>query len=453
MRKNSSTILIFGLILLGGLVFAFYNIWVQAASITTTISIAYTKETHQIDTTQPFTEDLLNPNGSSFDISLPADFLSSGEKVELTMYSAAKETVTTDQPLPSGKLGANIFYNISFKKTSDNSTVSSFDKAATLTFSYIDSDISGIDESTLTAYRWNGSEWVALSDSAVDVSLNKITATTQQFSDFALLGDAPSDNGENGINGGVGGGGGGGGYVPPTVPTKVILNGRAYPDSDVHVLSDGKLAKTVKADSKANFKAEIEDITPGVWSFSVWAIDKNKIKSITYTLTFRVTANTITTVSGIFLPPTINIDKNSLNRGEILNIFGQTVPNAQVDVHVLSEETIEKVESDEIGVWLSAFNTQFLEQGSHTSKAQSQITPEEKSGFGQVLTFYIGKAVPLELNPICPGADLNKDGKVNLVDFSVLLYWWGRENAGVDQNMNGIVDLPDFSIMLYYWTG
>lgn len=253
-------------------------------------------------------------------------------------------------------------------------------------------------------------------------------------------------NGGNGVSGG-------GGYVAPTISTKVILSGRAYPGSDVHILSDGKLAKTVKADSKASFKTEIKDITPGIWSFSVWAIDKNNIKSITYTLTFRVAADTITTVSGIFLPPTINIDKNSLNRGEILNIFGQTVPNVQVDVHILSEETIEKVESDEIGAWLLAFNTQFLEQGSHVSKAQSQITPEEKSGFGQALTFYIGKAVPPELNPICPGADLNKDGRVNLIDFSVLLYWWGRENAGVDQNMNGIVDLPDFSIMLYYWTG
>ncbi|GAI02748.1 unnamed protein product, partial [marine sediment metagenome] len=213
-----------------------------------------------------------------FDIGLPADFLSSGEGVELTMYSTSKETVTSNQPLPSGKLGADIFYNISFKKTSDNSTVSSFDKAATLTFSYIDSDISGIDESTLTAYRWNGSGWVALSDSAVDVSLNKITATTQQFSYFALLGDAPSDNGDNGGNGAVvGGGGGGGGYIAPTVLTKVILSGRAYPGSDVHILSDGKLAKTIKADSKASFKAEIKDITPGVWSFSVWAIDKNNI--------------------------------------------------------------------------------------------------------------------------------------------------------------------------------
>lgn len=199
MKKNS---LIFILILtILGLILGFYNTRVQAASITATVSITYAKEVHLVDTTQPFTEDLLNPNGSSFDIDLPADFLSSGEEVELTMYSIPEETVTTNQPLPSGKLGANIFYNISFKKTSDNSKVSSFDKAATLTFSYIDSDISGIDESTLTVYRWNGSEWVALSDSAVDVNLNEITATTQEFINyFALLGDAPSDNGENGGN-------------------------------------------------------------------------------------------------------------------------------------------------------------------------------------------------------------------------------------------------------------
>ena len=49
--------------------------------------------------------------------------------------------------------------------------------------------------------------------------------------------------------------------------------------------------------------------------------------------------------------------------------------------------------------------------------------------------------------------DLNGDGKVNLIDFSILLFYWGSDNACADQNSNGKVDLVDFSILLYNWTG
>ena len=55
----------------------------------------------------------------------------------------------------------------------------------------------------------------------------------------------------------------------------------------------------------------------------------------------------------------------------------------------------------------------------------------------------------------CNGkADLNHDCKVNLVDFSIMAYWYGRANppASVDLNGDKKVNLIDFSIMAYYWT-
>lgn len=247
-------------------------------------------------------------------------------------------------------------------------------------------------------------------------------------------------------------GGGGGGWVPPPVGTKVILKGKAYPGSEVHVLKDGKEITPTKADSKADFEKEITEITPGIYTFGLWVKDQNGIKSITYTLTFRVTSNVITTVSGIFLPPTIGIDKVSLPKGETLNIFGQTVPETEVNVHVLSQEIVTTTTSDEIGVWLLPFNTKPLDEGGHMTKARFQLNAEERSGFGKVLTFYIGeKTIPFE--EICSRVDFNGDGRVNLVDFSILLSWWKRDNPQCDLNQNGIVDLPDFSILLSCWTG
>jgi uncharacterized membrane protein YgcG len=54
-------------------------------------------------------------------------------------------------------------------------------------------------------------------------------------------------------------------------------------------------------------------------------------------------------------------------------------------------------------------------------------------------------------------ADLNCDGKVNSIDFSVLLYYWKSKppfsNQYVDINKDGKIDSIDFSIMLYRWDG
>ncbi|MCU0653284.1 MAG: dockerin type I repeat-containing protein, partial [Candidatus Pacebacteria bacterium] len=53
-------------------------------------------------------------------------------------------------------------------------------------------------------------------------------------------------------------------------------------------------------------------------------------------------------------------------------------------------------------------------------------------------------------------ADLNGDGKVNSVDFSILLYYWkskvALKNPLVDINRDGKVNSVDFSIMLYQWS-
>ncbi len=54
--------------------------------------------------------------------------------------------------------------------------------------------------------------------------------------------------------------------------------------------------------------------------------------------------------------------------------------------------------------------------------------------------------------------DLNGDGKVNLIDISILLYWYHRPLTDVarkivDLNGDGKVNLIDFSILIFYWTG
>jgi len=57
----------------------------------------------------------------------------------------------------------------------------------------------------------------------------------------------------------------------------------------------------------------------------------------------------------------------------------------------------------------------------------------------------------------CGRSDLNCDSKVNLIDFSILLFYWDltdySKNPRVDIDKNGDIGLKDLSIMLYDWTG
>jgi hypothetical protein len=58
-------------------------------------------------------------------------------------------------------------------------------------------------------------------------------------------------------------------------------------------------------------------------------------------------------------------------------------------------------------------------------------------------------------NTSCIGADFNHDGKVNSVDFSIMLAFWKTaypfKNACVDINKDKQVNSVDFSILLYQW--
>ncbi len=52
--------------------------------------------------------------------------------------------------------------------------------------------------------------------------------------------------------------------------------------------------------------------------------------------------------------------------------------------------------------------------------------------------------------------DLSGDCKVDLVDLSILLFYYGETGPTItsyDFNENRRVDFPDISIMMFYWTG
>lgn len=262
----------------------------------------------------------------------------------------------------------------------------------------------------------------------------------------------------------TGGGGGGSsnrssGFIPgmkvPPNKTTVIVNGKAYPNSEVRVLIDSTVVGIVKADSKGSFRFETSDVTPGVTTFGLWTDDERGLKSTLLTLTFRVSSESVTTINNVYLSPTIDVDKNQVNIGDDIKIFGKSSPEVNISIHVNSlQERVATTTSNPVGNWDLIFNTKGLEEDFHTAKAIIRLISQEgviESNYSRSVSFYVGKNIPEKGK--CGMADLNCDGSVNLVDFSILLFNWGTADATADISKDGKVGLPDFSIMMFYWTG
>jgi hypothetical protein len=186
-------------------------------------------------------------------------------------------------------------------------------------------------------------------------------------------------------------------------------------------------------------------------------------------LTFpvSVTTNITTKVSGIFIAPTISTDKSEVRRGDNIVIFGQSSPLSEVTISINSDEAIfVKKNSDAHGTYLVNFDTSVLPLGAHHTRSKAS-QDGDITEYGNTVAFQVGtknitRDIPVSDNgSACKGktsstkADVNCDVHVNLVDFSVLAYWYKRARPPVtiDLNNDGKVDLVDFSIMAFYWTG
>lgn len=260
----------------------------------------------------------------------------------------------------------------------------------------------------------------------------------------------PSSGGDSG-----GGGGGGGGVL--IIPTTVNFSGMAYPSSKVTILKDGNVAITTIADPLARFSASITNITAGTHTFSVYGEDINGTKSLSFSFPVYITEGSTVNISGVFLSPTINIDKSEVKKGDTLVVFGQTIPTADVKIVFNSDqEIVRQTKTDITGLYKYDMDTSPLEYGDHGVKSKT-IMDGAISATSIEIPFIVGLFSKLKEKGDCNTirGDLNCDSRVNLVDFSIMAYWYKKPNppSEIDLNGDGRVNLSDFSIMAYHWTG
>ncbi len=273
-------------------------------------------------------------------------------------------------------------------------------------------------------------------------------------SDFcsAICKIEPAGSGGGGTSGG--GGGGGGGSTKDFGESEISITGLAYPSRTVNILLDSDQVGTVKTSATGQFEFSTE-ASPGTASLSFWVTDKFDTRSITFNTTFDVTQGAITNISGIILPPTIRLSAQNVNPGDVVTVSGQSIPNAIVELHVNKSELVEKATSSADGTWSILLDTKKLKVAEHTLKARSisgNSPVTSQSSFSTALQLFIGVD-----GKVTTSSDLNRDAKVNLTDFSILIFWWGsnggNSNPSADINSNGKVGIEDFSILLFNWTG
>ncbi|MFH1235465.1 MAG: dockerin type I domain-containing protein [Parcubacteria group bacterium] len=247
--------------------------------------------------------------------------------------------------------------------------------------------------------------------------------------------------------------------------TIIIFRGIAYPSSTVKISQDGSVISVLTSNTQAQFDVPAI-VNPGTYTFTIVGIDSQGIEGKVSNFTLTLSKSTTTTISGIFLGPTITRDLPSIEAGETETVSGTTVPNSEVNVTLTSpggEAAIGNIKvavviasADTNGRWQKLFNADDLVVGVHEAKAQA-IEPLNLmiSEFSKTVSFEVLSTGQPDQ---CAGrlaADINCDGFVNLVDFSIMLFYWQQTspaNARADINADNIVNLIDFSIMLFYWT-
>jgi len=271
-------------------------------------------------------------------------------------------------------------------------------------------------------------------------------------------GSGSSDSGGDGAGSGSGGSGSSGtGTKLPQADIRI--DGWAYPGATVSFLRDGIIVDDDAAEGGGEFSHLTEGLDRGSYTFGVYAVDGSGTRSATFSTTLWLRSETLNTLSNIMLPPTVRVEENSVQPGSPVLAAGYSAPNAEITTWLrpkLAEVTTGDIVSTTTaatnGAWSLSIPTTGLSQGTYELVAQGAM-PDSVVESDKSARLTIGVGVQVEDLDCGSTGDLNCDGFVNLVDFSILVFNWNSASEVADINDDGIVSLPDFSIMLYYWTG
>ncbi len=295
-----------------------------------------------------------------------------------------------------------------------------------------------------------------------------------QDNDGNGLEDYPSDPGcdsytDDDESTAVQGGGGGSGvsavYHPTPTPSSVSTGSSAFygitiPNTLIRVLQDGIVVETVRSDEDGRFTVMVSLLGDGLHTFSFIAVTDYGT-TLPFALPLIRKGNEETETTGIALSPVVAASVTSIARGESLSVFGYAQPASPVQIEVHSDPVfVQTVQSGADGSFEVAFPTDGLAFGEHAIYAKTFINGAW-TDLSLPWRFTVGTQTTIApiVSEVCH-ADVNGDGRVNIVDLSVLEEWFEkplstemRKTEASCLSGDGEITPIDLSILGYYWTG
>ncbi len=235
----------------------------------------------------------------------------------------------------------------------------------------------------------------------------------------------------------------------PDPPPYLALRGWSYPGGEMTLTQNGEEVLVEEADSSASFNLELNDPLDGAHNFVLKAEDAHERTMYETSMTLEFSPNRGLIISGIYFPPSVELEQNAVSPDGEVEIYGESLPGSVVDIRFWKDEDVyatETVDVDSDGSWSYTIQgADFDEEGRYGVRVRGRHGREESS-FSDTLRLTVGATG-------CVAADMTADGSVGLADFSIMMHHWGSDEPIADLNNDGVVDLVDFSILMDCWTG
>lgn len=235
--------------------------------------------------------------------------------------------------------------------------------------------------------------------------------------------------------------------------TGVRFSGEAYPNALVSLLKSGVVVSSVQANSQGLFSVSLPENYDSNILYSLHAEDILGERSLLINYPLVVKVGFITHLSGVRFPPTIVTDKSEVKFADYITVSGYALPNKNMEISVFGiENRVFSLTSGVNGFYKIVLPLTDLPKGEYVMSIK--YTGDSRSS--KLIKFIIGELNVFNTESLqnIPG-DCNSDLIINLVDFSILAFWYGKDNPPtcVDTNKDKKIDLIDFSILAFYWTG
>ncbi len=237
---------------------------------------------------------------------------------------------------------------------------------------------------------------------------------------------------------------------------QIIVSGQAGPNMLIAFTENNVNIGTCLSDGAGAFSQLMSGFSPNEHLILVYGTDFRDRYTPSVEIRMFIQPYIVTQVSGIIIPPTIELDKTEITRGEPLTASGISISDWGLTTYTEPPlQSYEDTVASNGSYSYTLTNTNDFELGDHVLYTLVHDNIGNKSLFSFSLNFKVvdPSVDPPDGDPACDisQGDLSCDSRTNLTDFSILLYYWASTSPLADINNDGLVNLIDFSIMMFFW--